>query len=143
MTVLTAFAALIVWVVWSLLYPYKVLTVNPGSWVVQNPGKRVARGEAVQLYVDYCTTRQDAPRMDVLIEQDGRAILFLPQYPASSIGCHKAVVSLVTIPKVIAIESTSAGGSGKAKLQIALRYRINALREIQYNFTSDEFIIDP
>lgn len=140
---LGALASLIVWVVWSLLYPFEMFSSTPDSWVVQNPGKRVARGQELKVYLDYCATSRRAPRMDTLIEQDGRIMLLETQYPKAAIGCHKSVVPLAKIPRIMAIESTSAGGTGAARVQITLRYRINALREIQYNYTTDDFIIDP
>jgi hypothetical protein len=125
------------------LYPFKVLTTGPDSFTIQNPGKRVARGESLLVYADYCASEHQSPRVETLIEQDGRVMMLDPKYPAATFGCHKATVPLITIPRVMALESTSAAGTGKARLQIVIRYRINALREVQYNFTTDEFIIDP
>lgn len=143
MSVLAASASMIVWVAWSLTFPYEILVVNPGSWVVTNPGKHVRRGEQVLIYVDYCARRHESPRLDAAIEQEGRLMLLKPQYPAATIGCHKVTVPLVNIPRVLAMESTTSGGSGKARLQFTIRYRINAIREVQYVFTTDEFFIDP
>lgn len=143
MSVLAAFSALIFWTVWSLLYPYDILTVNPGSWAVQNVDKRIPRGEKVWIYIDYCAKEHKSPRMDIAIEQDSRLMYLTPQYPAATMGCHKTVLPLATIPRVLAIESTTAKGDGKARLFISLKYPVNAIRDVEYNYYTDQFVIDP
>lgn len=142
-SVLALAAMLVGWVVWSYTYPFDIFTAKPGSWVVQNAHKHVARGEPLVVSLDYCVTEKLSPQMDMLIEQDKRLMLLETTTPAATIGCHKVVLPITTIPRVLALESTTAAGDGKATLQVTLRYRINALRTVQYSFQTDTFIIDP
>jgi hypothetical protein len=143
MIVLGAFASLIVWTVWSVLYPYDILQVKPGSWTVQNVDKRVPRGDSAMLYVDYCADSSEPPRMEARLLQEGRLLPLRPhKFPAATKGCH-AITLPLAIPRVLSIESTTAKGTGLAQLELTLHYRINPLREITYKFTSETFLIDP
>lgn len=138
-----ASVSLIFWVMWSLLYPFHVLDVQEGSWTIANPDKRIRRGEPIQVNIDYCLRTDKAPRMDMLIEQDNRVIFLETRYPPVDPGCHKVTVPLVNIPTVLPIESTTEGGTGAARLRVMVTYPINALRDVQYTFQTDSFVIDP
>lgn len=141
---LVAMALLILWAIWSFTFPFQVLDMKPGSWEVKNPGKRVARGEKLQVYLDYCVLkRHDSIRLESKIEQDGRFIFLDPQFHVAPLGCRTVTAPLITIPRVISIENTTARGAGTARLLVTARYRINALREVSYSFTTDQFLIDP
>lgn len=142
-TTLAAALALLGWVFWSLWWPFNPLTTNPGSYEVVNPGKTVARGETLLVRVDYCKHTSDTAQLDTIIEQEGRLLLLAPQYPAATTGCHDVVVGIATIPPNLALESTSAAGSGRAKLRVSYRFRINTLREVSYSYVTDEFVITP
>lgn len=115
--VLAAVSLLILWTVWSLSYPQQVLTATPDSWTVQNPGKRVARGEPLFVYVDYCLSIEQAPRLDMLFEQDSQFIPLDALFPPATVGCHKVTSPIITIPKSLPDESTTARGDGKNEAQ--------------------------
>jgi hypothetical protein len=142
MLVLAAFASLIVWTVWSISWPYEFITMKPGSWVVENPGKRVSRGGILLLHVDYCADFENPPLMASEIEQDSRVMLLktIP-FPAPT-GCHSLKLP-VSIPDVMALESTTAKGTGHAILRVHLMYRVNAVRDVTHVYVSDDFVIDP
>src|SRR6185312_7245663 len=120
-------------------------TMNPGSWTVQNPDKRVKRGDRLMVFIDFCVHRHESPQVDTLIEQADRHLWLLDtQYPpAPSLGCHQRTIPLITVPRSLPIEATSSAGSGTAMVHVTFRYHVNALREIQYSFTTEQFIIDP
>lgn len=142
-TILFTAAGLLAWILWSLLWPFDPVEVNEGSYVVMNEGKRVARGETLLVYVDYCKKLNVRAQLDTMIEQDGRLMLLMPQYSERPFGCHKLTIAIATIPANSQIETTTASGSGRARLRLNYRYRINQIREVEQSFVTDEFIITP
>lgn len=141
---LASFTTLLVWLLWSLLYPYAdVMEVEPGSWAVQNPERLVARGTPVLLNVDYCASFERPPVLVPRLEQDGRLIPLKPREFIGPIeGCHSVIVP-IALPHALSIESTSGKGSGAARLYLTIQYQANPLRELYFDFVSDVFTIVP
>ena len=143
MLTLASFTTFTVWILWSLLYPYALLQTKPGSWTVKNPGKLVPRGTQVLLAVDYCASFATPPVLLPRLEQEGRLIPLSPrEFPGPAEGCHLLNIP-IGVPRALPLESTSAGGSGQARLYITVQYKPNPLRDLYFDFVTDVFTITP
>lgn len=134
-------ACLLAWVVWSYVYPFDPLTVNPGSW--QTTKTVVRRGDWLNVRLDYCQHNALVPRLDFTIEQDDRLMLMAPAYGTNQTGCKKEESPILQIPYNLALESTTGAGSGTARILVTVTFRINSLREVQYHYKTNTFVIEP
>lgn len=139
--VLGSAAVLLFWVIWSLMWPFDPLWVsNDGFVPVKSHFKR---GERLMVRVKYCHRWNVQAQMDTSIEQDNRLLFMLPQWPTPKVGCHTIVFPLLTIPRTLALESTTAAGNGEARARVAFKFQANPLRTVDYQYTTPIFYIDP
>ena len=119
----------IFYIFFLLFYPFKTLTVN-SSHALNTP----KAGEVLMYEVDYCKyTTAPATVFRTLHTVDETSIVPFPAVDTISItGCNKVSVPLQLYP------STPPGAY---YLQVDVQFKINALREIHYQFRTNPFKI--
>lgn len=124
----------VLWVMWSVAWPFNPLTMKSGSWTTTKQQYR--RGEWVEARLDYCQTSPGTPRLDFTLEQTGRLMPLLPTYGNDRVMCEKREAPILQLPYNVL-------DTGPAKIIVTVTFPINPLREVQYHFETNNFdIID-
>lgn len=128
---ITILLAFFVWLAFSFFYPFDPLEVHEGSYIVQNPGKNVKRGEPLFLYIDYC--KKDSSPSYVSTEVSNDNIIYtLPSSSGASLpGCYKRN-TVILIPAAFPV------GTDYTMKRI-IKYRVNPFRDVTYEFITDKF----
>lgn len=126
-------AGFVFWVLWSVLWPFDPLTMNPGSWITTKQQYR--RGEWVEARLDYCQHRTGTPRLDFTIEQAGRLIPLVPAYGNDHAMCQKLDAPILRLPY------NALDTDGPVKILVTITFQINSLREVVYRFETNEFTV--
>lgn len=123
----------VLWVLWSLLWPFDPLKMHEGSWTTTK--KEYHHGEWVDVRLDYCQTMKGTPRLDFTIEQAGRLIPLVPAYGNDRAMCEKKEAPILQLPANAILDKSPV------KINIKITFQINTLREVVYQFQTNEFIV--
>jgi hypothetical protein len=135
-------SVLILWALYALFWPFEPLRVSEGNLALVNA--RVPRGETLYAWMSYCKPKPYQARVETMIEHaEGSLYLLRTQYPPPTSGCNKVKVPLARIPANLPIESTTAVGSGHARIVVSYHFELNALRTMSYTYRTAWFTIEP
>lgn len=123
----------VMWVFWSLLWPFNPLEMHPGSWTTTK--QEYHRGDWVEARLDYCQTIAGTPRLDFTIEQGGRLIPLVPTYGNDRAFCEKKDAPILQLPYNALLDQQPV------KILVTITFQVNPLREIQYHFETNSFTV--
>lgn len=106
------------------------------------PAQHYRRGDEVRAHFDYCKHWDLPVHVTAWLEVDNALYEVRPEYQRLPVGCHYAEIGFLSIPTSLSVESTRAGGEGRARIHARHVYQLNAFRTITYDYYSDYFWID-
>lgn len=90
------------------------------------------RGENVNVYVDFCKNREATGRTTWRLVDTVQ--FFFPEKTSSAApGCYEGWLTIATIPQVVATGTYHLEGTGYVS--------INPLKEVQYEYKTEQFLI--
>jgi len=123
----------VLWVLWSILWPFDPLTMYPGSWATTK--REYHRGEWVEARLDYCQHSKGTPRLDFTMEQNGRLFPLVPTYGNDRAICEKKDAPILQLPYNGVLDKSPV------KILVVITFRTNFFREIQYRFETNQFTV--
>ena len=127
---LTLIFGISTWTLYTLFYPYEIIRVDPSSFAVQQ--SVVARGDQVIVRLKFCKYSPVVNQITTTLI--GPVLVPLPPNQMDlAVGCYDTKFSLATIPDATPV--------GTYKVRATYRYKLNFLREVTYQFETDEFAI--
>jgi len=145
--------ALMVVVIFWLVYPYEVLTFNKQPFVVLNsdvdidtidldsiskqtdrPMAYIQAGQPIPVIWDFCKNAQ-LKSSNFTVQLENSVIIGLPTTSAElKQGCYKVLVRSFSAPSFMQDGEV-------AKLVFNVEFRVNPVRTINYRFESENFVI--
>lgn len=121
---------LLLWVFWSLLWPFNLLHSDPGAWDVTNANKQVHRGENVLIHWHGCRYT-DGPAY-ISTELEGAILIAMaPRVSTIKHGCFGVDFPIAYIGREIP--------PGKYTARVIIKFVVNPLRTVTYIYNTDEF----
>lgn len=133
----------VVWIFWSIWWPFDVWDIKKTSFSVLNEQGIVKRGEKLNLTFNYCRHMDVNTQANIAIIS-GRPWTLEPMIIHTKPGCHSSTLN-IEIPATLPLETTTAYSEldGVAHVRIEFEHKINVLRTIKEKFTSEKFTIIP
>lgn len=130
-TIYTFFSLVLIfisYVVFCLVYPYKVVDINGDVKII---GTNLKSGDVLEYEVDYCKYMDLSPTVYRKLV-DGVIYNLNSTSARTPTGCNKAIIHAGHIPDI---------GAGVYHLEITNVYQVNPFRTITVNFKSNTFNI--
>jgi hypothetical protein len=118
------------YILFSLVYPYKLFQLNTKYLDIENENQVVA-GQLVKVNIDYCKF-SDLPCESSYAIYNGYTYGYQSEVRNAPRGCRK-VTREILIPLSIPV--------GTYKIALTLKYHLNAFRDVYYRFESEEFTV--
>lgn len=128
--VLLGTASALIWLLWSLLWPFNLLESEPGAWDIVNKDKTVHQGEYAMVKWRGCRNTDLPASLDT--ELQGTIVISLPgRVSTRHPGCQAVDFPIAYIGPEIP--------PGDYKARMIITFTVNPIRTVKYIAETDEF----